>query len=141
MNRTLVDTNILVYAALEEQGKKHKIAADEISSLILGKQMAVSIQNLAELSRVLLEKTKPAPEPGNFKRVLFGYSRCAQVLSYSEFSLVNAASIKDRQGLHFFDALLVATMEENNISNILTENTRDFESITWINAVNPFKKG
>ena len=35
MTRVLVDTNILVYASLEEQGEKHKVAVENLSELIL----------------------------------------------------------------------------------------------------------
>ena len=138
MIRTLVDSNILAYAALKDQGEKHKEAVDAIANLILERRMVVSIQNLVELSSVLLEKAKPAPELGNFKRTIFGYSKCAEVLRYSDFTIINAASIKKEHKIHFYDSLLIATMQENNISNILTENTKDFKGISWIKATNPF---
>lgn len=41
--------------------------------------------------------------------------------------------------MHFWDALLAATMRRNGIFNIYTENAKDFKA-SWISAVNPFAK-
>ena len=139
MTRALVDTNILVYAALKEQ-KLHSKAVDRIAEIASRGEMAVSTQNLAEVSRVLLEKVKPAISPADVKRIVFGYSRSSIVLEYSRSTVVNAISTKDKYGIHFFDALLVATMQENGISIIVTENTKDFEKIKWLKVQNPFEK-
>ncbi len=38
--------------------------------------------------------------------------------------------------MSFWDSLLAATMKENNIFNIYTENIKDFK-VPWINAINP----
>lgn len=138
MTRSLVDTNILVYAALEEQDQ-HQPAVDVIAEIATNGEMVVSTQNLAELSRVLLEKVKPSISPANVKRIVFGYSHSSAVLEYSHSTVVNAISTKEKYGIHFFDALLVATMQENGISRILTENTKHFEKIEWLEAVNPFE--
>jgi predicted nucleic acid-binding protein len=40
----------------------------------------------------------------------------------------------------FWDALIVATMEENSIDTIITENEKDFKKVKWIKTINPFKK-
>jgi predicted nucleic acid-binding protein len=41
---------------------------------------------------------------------------------------------------NFWDALIVATMEENSIDTIITENEKDFKKVKWIKTINPFKK-
>ena len=138
MTRALVDTNVLVYAALEEQDL-HLKAVESIANIVDKGEMVISTQNLAELSRVLLEKVKPGISPANVKRMVFGYSHSSTVLEYSHSTVVNAISIKDKYGVRFFDALLVATMQENGVSKIITENTKHFEKIEWLEAVNPFE--
>jgi predicted nucleic acid-binding protein len=137
MTRVLVDTNILVYAALGEQEMKHDAAVDAISGLVHSKRMVVSVQNLAELSRVLLEKTKPPVKTSDAKRIVFGYSNCSDVLRYSEHTVVNALSLRSEYGIHLFDALIASTMQESGVSRIFTENVSDFRQVPWIKATNP----
>lgn len=138
MTKVLVDTNILAYAALAEQGKKHGLAVDAIAGLVRDKKMVVSVQNLAELSRVLLEKAKPPLQTGDAKRIIFGYSTCSEeVLKYSGHTVINALSLRAEHGIHFYDALLAATMQENNVSKIFTENVSDFRALSWLDVANP----
>jgi predicted nucleic acid-binding protein len=40
--------------------------------------------------------------------------------------------------VHYWDALIAATMRENNIFCIYTENG-DFKSIPWLKVINPFE--
>ncbi len=134
-----MDTNILVYSALKEQGNKHTIAIKVIGELIDKKEMILSTQNLAELSRVLLEKVEPSISVDAVKKIIFGYSNYINIISYSQTTIINALSIKREYSLHFFDSLLAATMQENGISQIITENTKDFEKISWLKVSNPFK--
>jgi predicted nucleic acid-binding protein len=48
------------------------------------------------------------------------------------------SKISKQHKIHFFDSLLAATMQENGISKILTENVKDFNKIAGIEAENPF---
>lgn len=139
MTRVLVDTNVLVYGALVEQGKKHTIATQVIAELIDKREMIVSIQNLAEMSRVLLEKVEPRINTDLVKKIIFGYSRFAGIIPYSQTTIVNAFAIKNEYNIHFFDALLVATMEKHGVDEIMTENTKDFSKIKWLKVTNPFE--
>jgi len=41
--------------------------------------------------------------------------------------------------VHFWDALIAATMIENNVFTIFTENTKDFKKIKGITAINPLE--
>ena len=43
------------------------------------------------------------------------------------------------RGAHVFDVLLVATMLENGVDTLYTENTKDFSAFREIRAVNPFR--
>jgi predicted nucleic acid-binding protein len=36
-------------------------------------------------------------------------------------------------------ALIAATMQENNLKTIYTENIADFKKVPWLNVVNPLK--
>ena len=60
------------------------------------------------------------------------------VIGFNANTVISAIDINMRYGIHYWDALLAATMRENNIFRIYTENG-DFESIPWLKVTNPFE--
>jgi predicted nucleic acid-binding protein len=61
-----------------------------------------------------------------------------KVLFYSPETINKAISLSLETKVHFFDALLAQTMLDNNVHLIYTENTKDFNKIPGIKAINPF---
>jgi predicted nucleic acid-binding protein len=58
---------------------------------------------------------------------------------YKITTIKSAIDLSNENNMSFWDSLIAATMIENNIFNIYTENVKDFK-ISGINAVNPFAK-
>jgi len=58
------------------------------------------------------------------------------VVGYSADTILSAHEIKKRWSLHFWDALLVATMEENRIRTIYTED-HHFERVPGLTVIDP----
>ena len=58
-------------------------------------------------------------------------------LIYNERTILKALSIKEEFKIPFWDSLIIATMKENGIYHIYTENIKDF-NIFGIKAINPF---
>ena len=52
-------------------------------------------------------------------------------------TIIRAIDINLEYNIPYYDALLAATMRENGIFNIYTENVKDFKAV-GIKAVNPF---
>ena len=140
MTKTLVDTNILVYSVQADEGGKHDAASKAISELMDRGEMAVSVQNLVEFSRILLEKASPNVDHETVKQYVFGFMKFSAVISYSSQSVSSAISLSRQHKIHFFDALLAATMEENRITKILTEDVQDFSKVPWLEVKSPFKQ-
>ena len=140
MTKVLVDTNILIYSVDELEGEKHLKAAETVQRLMESGEMIISSQNLAELSRVLLEKANPPQKHDDVTKYLFRFHKLGRVVDYNSETVIRAVMLSKEYKIHFFDALLVATMQENNVSEILTENIGDFKKISWLKARNPFKK-
>lgn len=138
MTRVFVDTNILIYSLDTEEPKKQEIADKLIAELLLKNEIILSSQNLAEFSKVLLEQTDPPQNPENVLSYVYAFMKLATIVNYSQETVVRAITIKKEYKIHFFDALLVATMQENGIDKILTENTKDFKKIPWLEVRNPF---
>lgn len=139
MAKVLVDSNILVYSVQREAREKHEISSTIIAELTASQNMCISIQNLAEFSRIVLEKTSPPLNPESAAGYVVDFSRFSSTLQYTGKTILSAISISSRYHVHFFDALLAATMQENSIEEIITENGGDFSKIPWIKARNPFK--
>jgi predicted nucleic acid-binding protein len=59
-------------------------------------------------------------------------------LTYGFATLKEAARINRLHGLEFWDALVAATMMENDIYKIYTDNTRDFGKVPDLEVVSPF---
>ena len=135
----LIDTNILVYASEKEQGSKNHKAKGLINRCWSGEDIfALSSQNLAEFVYVTTRKAKlDLKEAETFAGFIFNFQGFKKI-SYNSKTVMSAIEIANEFKTSFWDALLAATMRENGIFNIYTENVNDFK-IPWIKAVNPLK--
>ncbi|MDD5162666.1 MAG: PIN domain-containing protein [Candidatus ainarchaeum sp.] len=136
----LVDSNILIYAYDKSDIHKQKAAMEIIESVWRKRLGALSIQNLAECYYGLTKKARMPLLPDNAKQAIIDLSQVFQILKYNEKTIINAINCQEIYKIHFWDALIVATMEENKIETIITENEKDFKKIKWIKTINPFKQ-
>ena len=134
-----LDTNILIYA-----WEKDESLRKEISKKILEKcykneiTLAVSNQNLAEFSCVALKKIKIDPEiVRKVIHIISGFNGFLK-LNYKRKTILSAINISEKYHMSFWDSLIAATMIENQIFKIYTENSKDFK-VPSINVINPFQ--
>lgn len=136
----LVDTNILCYALDAGEPEKREVAADLLSRCWRSEiSLAVSVQNLAEFSVVMSEKVQhPVPDDvvSRFVRDIVSFDGWI-VIGYDAGTIMDAVGIRSLYSLHFWDALLAATMKQHNIGTIYTEDSH-FKKIPWITVVDPF---
>ena len=137
----LIDTNILVYAYDESEGKKHEICKRLIDECWrLREKYSISIQNLSEFYVVITKKVEK-PVPMETAREIIGDIIEFQnwiVMDYDAHTILSAIEINMMYEVHYWDALIAATMRENKIFCIYTENG-DFKSIPWLKVINPFE--
>ena len=133
----LADTNILVYAYAEDSPKSPK-AAEMLGSCFAGKtKLALSLQNIGEFCDVALKKYKlDIATVQKITGQLLDYTGFIKV-SYTGALLQDALQLVSMHKLEFWDAVLVATMKENAIETIYTEDAA-FGKVEGIKAVNPF---
>lgn len=138
----LVDTNILCYALDSSEPEKRAAAAELLARCWRSETaLAVSVQNLAEFTVVMTEKVeKPLPEAvlTRFIRNITGFDGWT-VIGYTPDTIRRALAIRHEYSLHFWDALLAATMNEHSISTIYTEDSH-FAKIPGFTVINPFRK-
>ena len=145
MNETkaFVDTNILVYAHETGTTEKHKKARQLFQHCYEGKsQLLFSAQNLNEFFVVITQKVKEpltAPEAFAIVSTILSFHGMKVCGVQPEYTL---AAIQNHQttGVHFWDCLIAETAKANSVFTILTENTKDFQKISGIKAINPFKQ-
>jgi predicted nucleic acid-binding protein len=101
--------------------------------------LPISIQNPAEFSVVMMKKVKyPVPDEvvRRFIRAIVSFDNWT-VTGYDPGATMDAVGIKRTYSLHFWDALLAATMKQHNIGTIYTEDSH-FTKIPWITVIDPF---
>ncbi len=138
----LLDTNILVYAydRSEIDSGKHEICKDLVAECWnLDKEFAVSLQNLSEFYVVTTKKIENPISTKDAEDIIGGILgfRGWKKISFTANTILSAIDAGSRYKIHYWDALLAATMRENNILCIYTENERDFKRIPWLDVVNP----
>jgi len=131
----LIDTSILVISqSKKEPEEKRNNAIFIIDFSLTAKYGCVSIQNFIEFVNLMKNKLKPL----EIIETINDFNSVFKVLLYSPETINKAINLSIETKVHFFDALLAQTMLDNNIHLIYTENTKDFNKIPGIHAVNPF---
>jgi len=137
----IIDSNILIYLKDKSNPKKNKKAKEIVKSGFLGKrQLGITNQNLSEFARVLIEKYNQ--HPNKVKKEIHKFIFQSQFIiidSWHSNELLLALDLQHKFKIHFWDAKLAATMISNDIKKIYTENTKDFDKIKGIKAINPFR--
>ncbi|OQX55378.1 MAG: hypothetical protein B5M53_04280 [Candidatus Cloacimonas sp. 4484_209] len=136
----LIDTNILVYAYDKSEKEKHEICKNLIIKCWnLNIEYAISLQNLSEFYVITTKKIENPLSIKNAKHIIrdiinFGGWR---KINSSPNTVMSAIDITRRYKTHYWDSLLAATMRENNVFCIYTENEKDLRKIPWLEVINP----
>jgi len=141
MIETFLDTNILVYAFDLAEAEKQPIAYKILQQATQGREkFHISNQVLAELSRTLTHKlAKPYTQEETIEILTLFQLPTWIIYSYRLSTLTQALRLQQQNTISFWDALIVATMMENHVYQIYTEDMA-FSKIPGIKAVNPFKR-
>lgn len=137
----LIDSNLLSYVFDDSEPDKRRICSELAADCWKRKRdFAVSVQNLSEFYVVVTNKiSNPIPKnvAGKFIELITGFQGW-HVINYSAATIKSAIDIITEYDIHYWDALLAATMRENNVFSIYSEDD-DFEKIPWLKAINPLK--
>jgi predicted nucleic acid-binding protein len=140
--RVLIDTNILIYATLENDPR-----FERSRELLLAKgeqDRFTSVQNLAEMYPNLTGPKMERPDDPAIARAKIqsiASLPSIQVLPLTGDVQSVALELCEKYGITrqgYYDAQIAATMVVHGIRTLLTENDGDFKDMTEIRAVNPF---
>lgn len=139
-DKVFLDTNVLVYAYTPDEPAKHEICKEIVKKVFTGNiQATVSNQIIGELSRALLDKfNSPLGDVEKVIDELILYKNLSKV-NYTPRTIRKAVFNCKSYAIPFWDSVIAETMKENEITEIITENEKDFNKMPGIKVTNPLK--
>ena len=131
-----LDSNVLVYAALDQSPDKKAIAGHLIAEAVETGTGVVSLQTLREFANVLFRKSGLAAV--QIKSAVDGLATLPLVVD-SLAQIERGVEIKERFGLQFYDALVVASAEAAGCDTIYSEDMADGAVYGSVRVVDPFR--
>ncbi len=138
----LVDTNVLVYLFDADAPAKREASRALVEACFRREtEYSVSVQNLAEFSVVVTEKVEhsmPTDDVRRFVQAVAGFDGW-HVVGYDGATIDRALELRERHAVHFWDALLAATMIGHGIDTVYSEDA-DLSRVPGITVVNPYRE-
>lgn len=135
-----VDSNILIYAHDRDAGMKRDRAVATLRDLWDSGAGRLSVQVLQEFYVNATQKLASPVARGAAREVIKTYGAWIQGVTTAE-TVARAAELSEVARICFWDALIVASAEEVDAEQILSEDLTDGQLIVGIRIVNPFKTG
>ena len=132
------DTNILLYAKIDDESEKHHIAKDLIILKTGNSEPNISVQVLNEFTVNAIKKGKSLSE---VETVIKQLVKSFYVLQLSTEITMDAFRISKRYQFSFWDSLIVASALATHCSVLYTEDLQDGQIIDGVLKIsNPFIK-
>jgi len=131
------DTNILVYAATDQDPRKRDIARELIGHAIeVNHDGCISTQVLEEFCNTMLRKSLRTKEEIDG---MLDYFRELLEIDVTIDLVRHALAVKEEYGIQFYDALIVSSAEKLGCHEIVTEDLNPNQTYRGMAVVNPFK--
>ncbi|MBS1050234.1 PIN domain-containing protein [Gluconobacter japonicus] len=129
----LLDTNILLYACMEQDVEKMRIAEDVLRNT----DCHISVQSLNEMTNTLRRKTKLSLD--DIGELIADMRSLTTVHDLTTAIYARGWAIVRRYGLQTYDSMILACAIENGIETVLSEDMQDGLSIFDMTMIrNPF---
>jgi predicted nucleic acid-binding protein len=132
-----VDTNVLIYARDTSEPEKRPRAEAWMSQLWSSRQGRVSFQVLHEYYTTVTRKLHPGLTPDEAQADVRDLWAWRPLLLDAEV-MEGAWAIERRFGLHFWDALIVASAGAAACSHVLSEDLQHGQDLDGVRVVSPF---
>lgn len=136
----LIDTNILVYAYDTSEGRKHEVSKNLLKQIWEAGGGIVCLQNLMEFFVVITKKVENPIDVAEARTIVEDILNSDNwgVIDRDIDTFLSAIDLVSKHDVHLWDAVIIACMKENEITEIVTENKEDFEKIPSIKIIVPF---
>jgi predicted nucleic acid-binding protein len=135
-----VDSNILIYAHDLDAGVKRERAMTKLRELWDSGTGRLSVQVLQEFYVNATQKLDTPVARSTAREVITAYGAWVRHATTVE-TIIRAAEISELARISFWDALIVASAEEADADEVLSEDLSDGQAIVGIRIVNPLKAG
>jgi predicted nucleic acid-binding protein len=135
-----VDSNILIYAHDVDAGVKRERAVAKLRELWDSGTGRLSVQVLQEFYVNATQKLATPIARSTAREVIKTYGVWIHHATTAD-TVARAAEISDLARISFWDALIVASAEEVDADELLSEDLNDGQAIAGIRVVNPLKGG
>lgn len=135
-----VDSNILIYAHDLDAGVKRERAMARLRELWDSGSGRLSVQVLQEFYVNATQKLATPIARSTAREVIKTYGVWVHHATTVE-TVTRATEISDLARISFWDALIVASAEEVDADELLSEDLNDGQAVAGIKVVNPLKGG
>ncbi|MBK8814158.1 MAG: PIN domain-containing protein [Methylococcaceae bacterium] len=137
-DKFFMDTNIMVYHAIDQDPRKRDISSQLVNRAIVENCGIISYQVVQECVHVLLKDNK-TPLPLTLLETYLRKVLLPLCLAHSTQQLyLSALSVKTRYSFHWYDSLIVAAALETGCKVLYTEDLQDGQVIDGLVIKNPF---
>ncbi len=133
-----VDSNILIYAHDLDAGVKRDRAVAKLRELWNAGTGRLSVQVLQEFYVNATQKLATPIARSTAREVIQAYGVWVHRATTAQ-TVTRATEISDLARISFWDALIVASAEEAEADELLSEDLNDGQAIAGIKVVNPLK--
>jgi predicted nucleic acid-binding protein len=131
-----IDTNLLVYAHVADDAKKHAMTATLLKTCLIGDKIIVSVQVLSEFYSAMLKYNRSHDEIASF---ILGIAQYMNVASLKRATVERCLTLKKRYGYSYWDSLILAAAIENHCSVLYSEDMQHGQIIEGTLTIqNPF---
>jgi predicted nucleic acid-binding protein len=134
--RSLLDTNVLVYADAADDPIKQRRAVELITSLRATGEAVLSTQVLQEYTNVALRKLRLPP---SLIRERLAFYRRFDLVPASPDLIAGALDLHVLHSLSFYDALIVKAAAVSGCQRLLSEDMQDGVVLAGVKIENPFR--
>ncbi len=138
MPRIFLDSNILVYAATEQDMRKKRIAAVILEHVKESSTGVISLQVLRELANALFRKSDYTS--AEIQGIVETFHEMFPCVTDSFDLQLRAMAIKSKYDLQFYDALIMATAKAAGCDMVYSEDMGDGVVYDGITVKDPFKE-
>jgi predicted nucleic acid-binding protein len=133
----MVDANVLVYADDVSEPQKHQRSAEWLDLLWSSHRGRVSTQVLNEYYVTVTRKLAHGLSQGDARASVRRY-QLWQPWQVDHQTVETAWGIEARFGVHYWDALVVASAQQSGCRYLLTEDLQHGQTIGAVTVLNPF---
>lgn len=135
MQRSFIDTNVLIYADSPDEPVKQDIAAQLLADLRMRSLGVLSTQVLQEFANVSLKKLKLQHDTAR-KRLSF--YRGFETFGMTPEIIDDALDLHQTRSVGFYDALILACARVAGCGVLYSEDLNAGEMVGGVKVVNPF---